>query len=1128
MTPFADILASLNTQQREAVETIYGPVLVIAGPGSGKTQILGARIANILKETDYLPSNILCLTFTDNAARNMRDRLARMIGPDAYRVAIHTFHSFGNEILARYRYLFREYSDSGTIDIVTASRILDEILAPLAWNDPYKPGMRAGETIQDILGRIGDLKKGGITPTLYRMILEMNRRTIDGLAPILQSHFEQIDALGQKKDEKLQKIAIFKNITNIVQQLSENESIGGYDSLLHTIQLGLDEAWLEYDDEPSTKFLTAWKNSWTDKNYQGDRIWKESEKLKKQLSLANIYEIYQSRLESEGLVDFSDMILRAIELVERDPMIQANLAEQYQFILIDEFQDTNEAQMRLVNSILSVDSENPNIFAVGDDDQSIYKFQGANVKNIRDFHDRYTDTRLIILGTNYRSTSEIIESSRAVIVSQQSDISTIFPGTSKDFQSNSGQGEGVHQYRYNTELHELSAIISDIEIKIASGIQPQDIAVIVKKNKSLETLAKGLLGIGIPVSMSKSESIWEDEIIMLITNILKYLNSLCTNQELKEVLVDILTHPCWNISRLTLWQVSRDIYHSRKAENKSWIEQLSSHETPEIRDLGYFLKELSNMSEYSRLEDLIDAITGASSLILPDEHDEDSRSNPLQISMLGGEKRDFVSPIYTHFFGQLSNSNSTISEQYQLKARSLANIAKLTNEIRNYKKQKPLLMLRDAIELISMIEKYDIRIETSHLIGNEQAAVNLITVHKAKGLEWDNVYVPFLTKREYKLGKISGATLPKNLPLEADKDDDADIERLVYTGYTRARHTLNVSYSVMSMDERVNEPLPCIGSEMNEWVEQADITPMSLADNLENASQSLWSLPYDTQEEAFLQDRVDKQFIMSATALQNFLDISSGGPTHFVANNILRFPGAKNIAGCYGSAMHTALEIFFTDYKTNNSYKKEILYTEFEKSLRKEGFEKPIEDTWLAKGRENLEALYSELVGKPYGELTLEKDFRTEGGGVWLGDIQLTGKIDRIERLADDTLIITDYKTGGGFDSFDGKGADYARVKQWKYRLQLAFYAILFELSPRYRAFPRRQFELFFIEKNHDEDRFHRVTEYIHEGEIERTKSLIRAVTECIRTLRFPDVSKYPATIEGIRQFEEDLLNGQI
>lgn len=1128
MTDFQNILASLNPRQRQAVETIYGPVLVIAWPGSGKTQILGARIANILEETDYMPSNILCLTFTDNAARNMRDRLARMIGQDAYRVAIHTFHSFGNEILARYRYLFREYTDSGTIDMITASRILDEILAPLPWNDPYKPGMRAGETIQDILGRIGDLKKWGITPVLYRMILEMNQRTTLMLTPILQAHFEQIDVLGQKKDEKIQKIEIFRKMTEIVQQLSENENIWGYDSLLRTIQLGLEMAWEEYDGEASTKFLTAWKDNWTSKNYTGNRIWKESEKFKKQLSLAGIYEVYQARLESDWLVDFSDMILRAIELVERDPQIQANLAEQYQFILIDEFQDTNEAQMRLVNAILSVDDANPNIFAVGDDDQSIYKFQWANVKNIRDFHDKYTSTELIILDTNYRSSSNIIESSRAIIVSESSDISNIFPWTTKEFRSSSGLWESVDQYSFDTELYEISYIVQDIKSKIESGVAPEDIAIIVKKNKSLETLAKWLLWAWIPVSMSKSESIWEDEIIILIRNILKYLSSLNTTQEMKETLVDIISHPCWQIPRLTLWSISRDIYHGRKADAKSWIEQLSNHETPEIRDLGYFLKELSNMSEYTRLEDLIDSITGASSLILPDEHDEDARANPLQISMLSWEKKSYISPLYTHFFGQLSNNNSTNTEQYQKKARSLANIKKLTDEIRNYKKQKPLLMLEDAIELISMIEKYDIRIETSHLIGNEKNAVNLITVHKAKWLEWEYVYVPFLTKREYKLGKISGSTLPKNLPLEADKDDDADIERLVYTGYTRARKYLTVSYSHMSTDERSSEPLPCIGSEKPEWIHRADILPLLLTETLEDISHSLWGLPYLSEEESFLRDRIEKQFIMSATALQNFLDITSGGPTHFIANNILRFPGAKNIAGSYGSAMHTALEDFFTDYKNNNSYKKEILYTSFEKSLKQEWFEPAIENTWLGKWKENLEALYTELVWKSYGELTLEKDFRTEWGWVWLSDIQLTGKIDRIERLPDDTLIITDYKTGGGFDSFDGKWAEYAKLKQWKYRLQLAFYAILFELSPRYRMFPRRQFELFFIEKNHDEDRFHRVTEYIHEGEIERTKSLIRAVTECIRTLRFPDIRKYPETVEWIRQFEEDLINWNI
>ncbi len=973
---------------------------------------------------------------------------------------------------------------------------------------------------------------------LYKMILEMNKRTLTQLSPILQYHFQQIDALGQKKDEKSQKIEIFQKMTEIIQQLSDNENIGGYDTLLRTIKLGLETAWNEYEWNNSSKFLTSWKEIWTVKDYNWNRIWKEGEKISKQLSLAHIYDAYQLRLEEEGLVDFSDMILRAIELVERDPMIQANLAEQYQFILIDEFQDTNEAQMRLVNSILSVDSDNPNIFAVGDDDQSIYKFQGANIKNIRDFHGRYSDTSLIILDTNYRSSSNIINSCRSIIRSEQSNISNIFPGTVKKFSSHRGEWQHVEQYVFPTELHEIGSIVEDIKLKIISGVKPQDIAIIVKKNKSLEIIAKWLMTAGIPVSMSKSESIWEDEIIMLLKNILKYLASLATSwEENKQILVDVISHPCWNIPRLTLWNISRDIYHGRLSEKKSWIEQLSNHEIPEIRDLGYFLKELSNMSECTRLEDLIDAITGASSLALSDEYDEDIKANPIQISMLWGGKRVFTSPLYTYFFGQLSINNGSLSDQHQKKARALANIAKLTNEIRNYKKQKPYLMLDDAIDLISMIEKYAIRIETSHLIGNELCSVNLITVHKAKWLEWDHVYVPFLTKREYKLGKISGATFPKNLPLEADKDDDADIERLVYTAYTRARHTLSVSYAKMSMDERINEPLPSIGSEKPEWIKNNTITSLQISESLETATQSLWSLPYTDTETDFLRDRIEKQFVMSATALQNFLDITTGGPAHFIANNILRFPGAKNIASSYGSAMHKALEDFFTDYKNNHSYKKDILYTSFEKSLKKEWFEQKIENTWLAKWQQNLEALYSELVGKKYGELTLEKDFRTEGGWVWLNTledksvwtaIQLTGKIDRIERLADDLLIITDYKTGGGFDSFDGKWPDYAKVKQWKYRLQLSFYAILFEFSPRYRMFPHRQFELFFIEKNHDENRFHRVTEYIQEGEIERTKSLIRAVTECIRTLRFPDISHYPNSIDWIRQFEEDLLSWQI
>lgn len=1124
---FSSIYWSLNPKQQEAVDTLYGPVLVIAWPWSGKTQILSARIANILRETDYMPSNILCMTFTENAARNMRERLATMIGSDAYRIAIHTFHSFWNEILWRYKYLFRDYEDANVIDDITASQFLDTILAPLPWNHPYKPRWNASEIISQIRSTIENLKKWGITPRLFHEILEINKQYLSVIEPLLQESFSIIDTLGQKKEEKLQKIEIFRKFTNIIQELPENNiKPGNTESILQIIKYSLESAWEWYNDDGNSKFITKWRDDWTEKNYQDHRIWKESGKLEKQFALGEIYTEYTKTLEENGYIDYMDMIIRATEIVETDPVIQANLAEQYQFILIDEYQDTNEAQMRLIRAILSVGLENPNIFAVGDDDQSIYKFQWANMKNIRDFHDNFPETKLIILDTNYRSHTEIIETSRKSLLLNPDRISSIFPGNSKHFHAHRENGWDIQKYCFSNEIEEISWIADDIRERLAQWEKPEEIAIISKKNKTLEPIAKILLSKGIPVNISKSESIFESEIIILIINIFKYLSSLKTKREASEILVQIISHTAWNIHRIELWKISRDIFHAKKEENKSWIEQLSRSEISEIRDMSFFLKELSNMSEYIRLEDLIDYITGANSIVLVDE-EEHTHTNQLQIDTLWGWRKNYQSPIYSYFFGHISNNNWSNDSWNTKKVRYLANIKKLIDKIRSYKQTKPLLMLEDAIDILSLIENYSLRIETSELIGNPDHAVNLTTVYKAKWLEWNTVYVPFLHKREYKLWKPTGSILPKNLPLEAEKDDDEDIERLIYTAFTRAKDALLLSVSDKNSEEKTNEPLPSIAREEDDWKEK-NIEKNTEICTFEEEKKNIYSLPYLGEENSFLQDRINKMFVMNVTALQNFLDISLAGPEHFVANNLLRFPQGKNIAASYGSAVHEALEKFFMDYNRKKTFQEQILHDVFETAFRKEGFPPHEEGTWIKRGHENLHALYRDISGKTYGELIMEKDFRTEGGGIYLDDIQLTGKIDRIEKLDDDTLIITDYKTGKWFDSFDGKWDPWKKIKQWKYRLQLAFYAILFELSPYYRLFPKKQYELFFVEENQTEKRFHRVREYIQGGEVERTKNLIRAVMKKIKHLDFPDVSDYPKTLEWIRMFEDDLLEEKI
>lgn len=1124
---FTQVYQSLNEKQREAVDTIYGSVLVIAWPGSGKTQLLSARIANILATTDYLPSNILCLTFTENAAKNMRERLATIIGQDAYKVAIHTFHSFGNEVLNRFRYLTKEYNDATPVDDIEASKILDEILMALPWDNPYRPWFRASDTIKEVLSNIGNLKKGWLTPSLYQEVLEGNKSIIRTLNPLIESFWERIDSLGQKKEEKEKRVSLFEEFTNTVKQLNIYwKRIGNYDDFFSLFVRELEASWETSEWNGNTKFMNTWRDAWTTKNYRWKRELKETGKIEKQEALISIFEQYQETLKKRGFIDFNDMILETLDLIQSNDIVRMGLAETYQFIMIDEFQDTNEAQMQLIQSILSVNPEGANIFAVGDDDQSIYKFQWANTKNIRDFHDSYHDTKLIILEKNYRSKHEIITESRAVIQSESNNIGNVFPWATKQFDAVRETGGSVRKKRFKNELEEVSWIITDIEQKIQNGTKQSEIAVITKKNKTLEFIGKGLLEKGINIHLSKTESIFDNDAVVLIINILKFLHSTHADyrEENAEILVSILSHPCFQIDRLILWNISKTVYHARKDTTKSWLETLSRQEDSTVRNIGNFLKELSSRWHTERLEDIIDYITGANALHLPDDYDEDGKTNPLQIDMFGSERMEFVSPIYHYFFW--NNAEQSWNIHY---ARHLTNMRKFIESVRSYKNGKSFITLADALEIIRLIEKYDINITTSHVIGNEWNAVELITVYKAKWLEWEHVYVPCIHKREYKLGKIAGSMLPKNLPLEADKDGDEDIERLIYTAYTRAKDSLTLSYAETSIDEKSLEPLPCIGAEDESWEESTNEPISSLTEALEVEKKELFCLPYIGEERDFLKERIDKNFVMNVTALQWFLNVVDAWPEYFVSNTLLRFPQAKNIAASYGSAIHKALEDFFTDYSTHKTYKKDILFTSFEESMKKEWFDENTETTYLARWRENLEALYTEITGKTYGDLFLEYDFRAAHGGTFLPvdtehSIQVTGKIDKIEKLPDDSLIITDYKTGSGFDTFDGKWAEYEKIKQWKYRLQLCFYAILFELSPRWKMYQKKQYELFFVEKNRDEERFHRVLEYIQQGEIERTKRLIIAVSQKIESLDFPDITKYPKTLEGIRMFEDDII----
>ena len=400
--------AKLNDNQRQAVDYIHGSLLVIAGPGTGKTELLSMRTAQILRQTDTLPNSILCLTFTESGATNMRQRLRQIIGEDAYKIAIHTFHSFGTEIINQHREYFFRGADAQPVDELTQYQIISGILENLDWRNPLTV-KNSGEFvyIKELIRVISEFKQSGLTPAELKTIIADNQRIIDEIAPDIQQIFAT--KISKKTIELFAPMA--EKIAESIDKNREKENSNLPSSITpyaNVLALSIAHAAQETIDTNSTKPLTAWKNKWCEKNAKGEFILKDSAAADKLSAVVDVYEKYIETLDDRSLFDYDDMILSVIQACEKRPELRANLQEQFQFIMVDEFQDTNLAQLRLLFNLTSDNDNNPNIMAVGDDDQAIFSFQGADVGNIQRFRQHYHDPKIIVLTDNYRSAENIL------------------------------------------------------------------------------------------------------------------------------------------------------------------------------------------------------------------------------------------------------------------------------------------------------------------------------------------------------------------------------------------------------------------------------------------------------------------------------------------------------------------------------------------------------------------------------------------------------------------------------------------------------------------------------------------------------------------------------------------------
>jgi DNA helicase-2/ATP-dependent DNA helicase PcrA len=1103
MPVFEKRYQNLNNQQKEAVDAIDGPVMVIAGPGSGKTELLGLRAANILRKTDADPSDILCLTFTDAAAHNMRERLAGLIGKDAYKVAIHTFHSFGSEIINHHPECFYQGAVYSPIDEITKIEILEKIVKGLKWNSKlkgYHPSQ--GYTyLADIKSRIDDIKKGGLSPQDFEeLILENQIFEVEANRFINTVFAERISAktIESAGDliAQLEDIKVSERKNDFIEYGSEKEAV------IESLKYALAEVESVEEKKSQTKPLTEWKKNFLKKNAKGQWLLESSFKNKDLLDLAKIYTEYQKEIHSEGFYDFSDMILDTVRELENNQELRYEVQEKFLYVMVDEFQDTNGVQMRLLDSVLNkeINEGRPNILVVGDDDQSIYKFQGANMQNVINFLHKYDGVKKIVLTQNYRSTQEILEYSKEIICRSEDRLEKKDSSIVKDLVcANSSIGQGkILQREFNHKIEQYIFIAEEIK-KIRKGAPEGEVAIIARNHSDLEDISRLLNFYDIPVSYERNKNILESKHIEQIITIAKFIDSLNRKgrEQADEYLPEILSFEFFGLDRLEIWKISSSAH---KGRGKNWLEVMLEF-GGQSKEIAEFLIALGTESKRKTMEEILDFITGVEKI----------------------EGANYQSNFKNHYFSK-ENFEGNRLEYLEY----LFDLQTLFVKLREYK-SKQTLYIRDLVEFIDLYEIHKLSIYKTQRLNKGKNPVNLMTAHKAKGLEFDSVFIINCNEETWiKSRNHSKLQLPVNIPLTPEKDSIDDRIRLFFVAVTRAKRNLFLTnYEAEDGAKKVLERLRFLDKDLKtKEIETIDKEEIRTQEEIINFKEELRRYRVQNVDEEILLKSILEDYKLSATHLNNFLDVTNGGPATFLERNLLHFPEAQNASSSYGTAVHNSFTEFYKRFKEKGKMPNQTEFLKiFEEKLKLQKLNEKDFAEKLEQGKEEL-GFYFENSEKDFCiKDSLAISFKNEG--VTVSEAHITGEIDRIS-FADGKnqfVKVFDYKTGKPFDRWD-QSDPYLKVKSFKYKDQLVFYKILIENSRSFNKTKVISGGIDFIKSQDGE--LVKLEMEISEEEVEKMKALIEIVYEKIMNLDFPDISKYSSDLKGVEEFKDDLLSGRV
>ncbi len=967
---FDDQYALLNSAQKLAVDTIDGPLMVVAGPGTGKTQVLALRTAKILKSTQMRPWNILCLTFSKSGATAMRKRLREIIGPDAYGVTVNTIHGFCNDIIMSHPDVFEEWSSLSQISDVERYRclnkIIDQLMPGLTLVNAKSPYVRT----RDILGRISQLKREGVT----------------------------------EKDQLMQ-------ICDTFDQEMQHKSKEG--TKIHAKNLASAKKFREF---------------------------------------VSIFLQYQEMLKETGRYDYEDMILNVIAALKEHDFLLASLQERYQYMLVDEFQDTNGAQYLLLDLLTTDLTDNtPNFFVVGDDDQAIYRFQGANLTNILSFRERFPEAPIIPLTISYRCTQPILDAAESLITHNEERLVGKVDDLDKHLVAHTKEHGTPPQMIYSaSDMTEPWMVADLVEERLRDGIDPSDIAVIMQTNRELLPLNDVFRARNIPHILSGKLDLLSHP---LVEQVIAILSAVDTPQK-DAVLSSALSSQCFGCHPADIAM----LYAKRRDKKMSLFDLLLTLDTD--TELTFRDKE-TLIAARDTLFDLHNK--SSQRTVLETLEHIYTECNILQ--SISGKLFDVVDfAAAQEFFDRIKQR---AYEQGDFSFKSFLN----------------------DLEYYNNPEYGELRL-SYNLPHLTESGVGLMTAHKSKGLEFHTVIITNFREGHFdKRRNPPSLAIPEDLLFGWSKDQKSfeknqDERRVAYVAMTRAkRELLFTCPNELTSGDSTKAVAPSAflaeSGELSEFHRELD--------HPEHMSTLLGSevRVFDDEFKTFLLKRIEN-FALSPTALNHFLE----DPQIFLEQDLLQTPQAKEPHFAYGNAVHHVLAKWGDSIKNESPLDDALLLSELRTHLTEdELLTKKERERLIHLGEQTLTRYFKNTLQPPY-PVVHKVEFNINAH---MGDIPIKGKIDRIDLFEPNSSAcrVIDFKTG--------KPKTEKQIVDYGYYRQLVFYDLLIRAG--YNIVEPKEFILDFVGEAEAEpiERKFEITE----SDRQELRELIERVWEKVVALDF-------------------------